>query len=136
MDARHGFVTNPDVHPGQRGLEPVEEGRQAVQADAGARGHMEGLNAGRPDPGNLNAHFVGQPDNLAAVVMGDLAGLIQLQLAQTGHGQQRAEGLFQGVELVAGIDRGAVVEAGGIGEALGVRHVNEHPQSINLHGMA
>jgi len=40
------------------------------------------------------------------------------------------------VELVAGIGRGAVVEAGGIGEALGVRHVAENPQSINVHGMA
>jgi len=134
MDARHGVVTNLNIRLGQRNLEPVKEWRQAVQADAGARGHMKGLNAGRPDPGNLNAHLVGQPDNLAAVVMGDLAGVIQLQPAQTGHGQQRAEGFFHGVELVAGIGRGAVMEPGGIGEALGVRHVNEEPQRFQLHG--
>jgi hypothetical protein len=67
-------------------LEELFQGRRqlAVQADAGAGGHMESLNAGRLDPGNLNAHFVGQPDRLAAVVMGDMAGLIQLQLVRPG----------------------------------------------------
>jgi hypothetical protein len=100
----------------------------------GQAANVEGLYAGRPDPGNLYAHFVGQADNLAAVFMGDLAGLIQLQPAQTGHGQHHANGLFHGVKLVAGIDRGAVVDAGGIGEALGVRHVNKHPQRVHLHG--
>ena len=133
MDVRHGFVIHLDVHLGQHGLEPVEQGWQAVQADAGAGGHVEGDRAGRPDPGHLNLHFVGQPDNAPAFCVGNLAGGIQLNAAEAGLGERGAEGLFHGVELVAGIGRGAIVQAGGVGEASSVRHVNEHPQGSHFH---
>ena len=46
-----------------------------------------------------------------------------------------AEGLFHGMELVAGIGEGAAVEAGGISEAASVRHVAEEPQRTHLHGI-
>ena len=106
-----------------------------MQADARAGGHVEGLKAGRLDPGHLNLQLVGQPDNLAAVVIGDLAGGIQLNAVDTGQGQRLAERLFHGMELMAGIGEGAAVEAGGIGEAASVRHVAEEPQRIHLHGI-
>jgi hypothetical protein len=56
-----------------------------------------------------------------------------MNAAETGQGQRLAEGLFHDMELVTGIGRGAVVDAGGIGEAVSGCHVNEDPQRFQLH---
>jgi hypothetical protein len=108
-----------------------------MQADAVTRGHVKGLNAGRPDPGHLSAHFVGQADNTPAFFVGNMSGGIQMNAAEAGQRQRLAEGLFHGMELVAGIGRGAVVDASGVGEAVSGCRVNEDPHRFQLHeGMA
>ena len=62
-----------------------------------------------------------------------MPGRVEMDMAEAGFGQRHFEFILQGVEGLAGMGRGAVVEAGGIREALGDRHVAEDPRRVQLH---
>jgi len=115
-------------------LECAEQLRQAIQSDAGACGNFKRAGAS-PEFIQLVRQLIGQPDHLTAVFVADLPGRVEMDMAEAVLGQRHVELPFEGVERLAGVGRGAAMEAGGVGEALGDRHVAKDPQRIQLHGI-
>ena len=126
MHAAGRFMTDPDGDAGKGLLEFVEQRRQAIQPDAGTCGNLE--RAGTClDLIHLARQFVGQTDQLLAEGEAGLPGVVKPDPAEESFGQRLAEFRFHGVERLADMGRGAAMDAGGVGEALGESDVAENP---------
>jgi hypothetical protein len=126
-------VAHPDVHAGAVPPEPVEAGRQLVQADAVAGGQFNDAGGGVPDFRHPPLHLVVEPEHFQKMPVENFPRRRQLEEAAMPLRQPRAEFTFQGPEQVAGVGLGAVVPFRRAGEVFDPDNIAEHPQGSHLH---
>ena len=114
--------------------EPVEAGRQLMQADAVTGGQLDDAGGGVPRGLHPPFQLIVKPEHLQKMRRQEFSRRSQLEEAVVPLGQPRAKFLFQGQKQVAGMALGAVVPFRSPGEIFGRGDVAEQPDGFHLHG--